>query len=214
MQKSGSRQADHAARRSPGRPRAFDRDAALAKATRLFWEKGYEGTSIADLTEAMGIGAPSLYAAFGSKEALYTEALNHYAESNSHLVWEQFAAAPTAREAVRIFLFGSAAVLTGTVAGVPRGCMVALSSIGSAGHDELVQLMRSSRAQTLERVSARLERAIAEGELAPSLDVKALARFVQTVQFGMSILARDGASVAELEEVAALAMLAWDTRTG
>ena len=81
MQKYGRTSKDHeTAARGRGRPRAFDREAALAQATRLFWLKGYEATSIADLTEAMGIGSPSLYAAFGSKEALYAEALRHYAE--------------------------------------------------------------------------------------------------------------------------------------
>src|ERR1700745_4211462 len=99
-----------------GRPRAFDRKAALERATCLFWEKGFEATSITDLTTGMGIGAPSLYAAFGSKEALYAEALQHYAETNQGYVWAGFYAAPTAREAVRSLLTDSAAALTGSVA--------------------------------------------------------------------------------------------------
>jgi AcrR family transcriptional regulator len=195
-----------------GRPRAFDRDAALAKATRLFWEKGYEATSISDLTEALGIGAPSLYAAFGSKEALYTEALNHYCESNAALVWGQFFSAGTAREAVRSFLVDSAAVLTGTVVDIPRGCMVTLSSVGSEGHSALGALVQRNRAVTLERLMTRLGQAVADGEIPRSTDLRALARFVQTVQSGMSILARDGASAAELTKVAELAMLGWDAR--
>ncbi len=205
--------ADGNATRPRGRPRAFDREHALKEATRLFWSRGFEATSIADLTQAMGIGAPSLYAAFGSKEALYAEALQHYVESNDSFVWAGFDAAPTAREAVRSLLMDSAAALTGCTSGLPRGCMVTLSSVGCEGHAELGGLVRSARAMTLERLSARLSRALDAREIPPSTDVEALARFVQTVQNGMSILARDGASRAELESVADVAMAGWDART-
>jgi AcrR family transcriptional regulator len=215
MQNSGpDTECDAGEVRRRGRPRAFDRKAALAKATRLFWEKGYEATSIADLTDAMGIGAPSLYAAFGSKDALYAEALSHYCDSNAALVWERFSTAETAREAVRSFLTDSAAALTGAVVDIPRGCMVTLSSVGSEGHDVLGKLVQDTRALTLERLMARLGRAADDGEFPTSTDIHSLARFVQTVQSGMSILARDGASAAELNAVAQLAMLGWDARLG
>lgn len=196
-----------------GRPRGFDRAAALAQATRLFWTKGFEATSIADLTHAMGIGAPSLYAAFQSKEALYAEALRHYAETNEGYVWAGFHSAATARDAVRSLLMDSAAALTGCVADIPRGCMITLSSVGSEGHTELGELVRSARAVTLERLLTRLDKAVAGGEIAASTDLCALARFVQTIQNGMSTLARDGASRAELEAVADVAMAGWDART-
>lgn len=196
-----------------GRPRAFDRAAALAQATRLFWIKGFEATSIADLTQAMGIGAPSLYAAFHSKEALYAEALRHYAETNEGFVWAGFQAAATARDAVRSLLMDSAAALTGCVADIPRGCMVTLSSVGSEGHVELGELVRSARAVTLKRLLTRLDQAVADGEIPASTDLHALGRFVQTIQNGMSILARDGANRAELEAVTDVAMAGWDVRT-
>lgn len=202
-----------AAARGRGRPRAFDRDAALERATWLFWSKGFEATSIADLTQAMGIGAPSLYAAFRSKEALYAEALRHYAETNEGYVWAGFRVAETAREAVRALLMDSAAALTGCVVDIPRGCMVTLSSVGSEGHAELGQLVRSARAVTLERLLARLGQAVADGEIPASTDIHGLARFVQTLQNGMSILARDGATRAELEAVTDVAMAGWDART-
>lgn len=215
MQKSDEiSEVDKTPARSRGRPRAFDRETALARATRLFWIKGFEATSIADLTEAMGIGSPSLYAAFGSKEALYAEALRHYRDNNEALVWAGFLSAGTAREAVMSLLMDSAAALTGCVVDIPRGCMVALSSVGSEGHVELGELVRAARAVTLDRLKQRLNQAISAGEIPVSTDVHALARFVQTVQNGMSILARDGATRGELEAVAELAMLGWDTRTG
>lgn len=198
--------------RSRGRPRAFDREAALEQATRLFWARGFEATSIADLTQAMGIGSPSLYAAFGSKEALYAEALRHYAETNEHLVWAAFHSADTARGAVMSLLMDSAAALTGCVADLPRGCMVTLSSVGSEGHAGLGKLVRNARGVTLERLETRLTRAVKDGEIAASADLHALARFVQTVQAGMSILARDGATRSELEDMAMVAMSGWDAR--
>jgi AcrR family transcriptional regulator len=216
MQKSGDTLAPvgPGTPRPRGRPRAFDREAALAQATRLFRVKGFEATSIADLTRAMGIGSPSLYAAFGSKEALYAEALRYYETAYEALVWARFPGAPTARDAVECLLLDSAAALTGSVVDIPHGCMVALASVGSEGHPELRELVRSARAVTLERLTARLDRAVAAGEIPDTVDVHALARFVQTVQSGMSILARDGASRTELEAVAQVALLGWDARTG
>jgi AcrR family transcriptional regulator len=196
-----------------GRPRAFDREAALARATELFWRKGYAATSISDLTEAMEIGAPSLYAAFGSKEALYAEALVHYGKTNEGFVWAKFLAAGTARAAVEALLMDSAAALTGSLADMPTGCMVTLSAVGSEGNAELGELVRAARGTTFARLKARLEQGVAAGEIPATVDLAALARFVQTVQNGMSILARDGAGRAELEGVAEIALLGWDART-
>lgn len=194
--------------RTRGRPRAFDRDAALGAAMRLFWGKGYSATSIADLTEAMGIGSPSLYAAFGSKEALYAEALDFYIAAHEAVVWKGFAAAGTVREAVERFLFDSAAGLSET----RHGCMVTLSAVGGEGNAGLGARVLAARALGLEQIKARIARGQAEGEMPASADVHVLARFVQCVQNGMSILARDGAARAELEGVAETAMLGWDAR--
>lgn len=198
--------------RSRGRPRAFDRQAALDQATRLFWLKGFEATSMADLTQAMGIGSPSLYAAFGSKESLYAEAVRHYSDTYEGYFWNKFYSAKTAREAIESLLLESAIALTGCLADTPRGCMMALSSVGSDGHSELGELLRSTRAGGLERLIKRFEQAVAEGEISASTDIHALARFIQTIQSGMSILARDGATQAELESVAQVAMMGWDAR--
>jgi AcrR family transcriptional regulator len=195
-----------------GRPRAFDRKSALAQATRLFWEKGFEATSMADLTAAMGIGSPSLYAAFGSKEALYAEALGHYRDTYETLVWSNFFSKDDVREAFACWLHDSAGALTGCLADIPRGCMVTLSAVGSEGYAELGELVRSARGITLARLDARLQRAVDEGQIPAAVDVHALARFMQTVQGGMSIQARDGAHCAELDAVAQVAMMAFDAR--
>ncbi|QOG05259.1 TetR/AcrR family transcriptional regulator [Aureimonas sp. OT7] len=193
-----------------GRPRAFDRKAALDAATRLFWKKGYSATSIADLTTAMGIGSPSLYAAFGSKEQLYAETLDHYRQENEATVWGGFLASDTARGAVQAFLMDSAAGLSQAVA----GCMVTLSSVGCEGNAELGALVLAARNTALERLEARLRRGVEDGEIPDTVDVHGLARFVQSVQNGMSVLARDGITRAELERIAETAMLGWDARVG
>jgi len=200
--------------RTRGRPRAFDRAAALSQATRVFWEKGYEATSMADLTNAMGIGSPSLYAAFGSKEALYAEALGYYRDNYEALVWAKFFSEPTARAAIEAFLLDSAAALTGCLVDIPRGCMVTLSAVGSEGQSDLGDLVRAARGITLARLTARLDRAVEEAEIPASVDVHAIARFMQTVQGGMSIQARDGAHRSELEDVARVAMMGFDARIG
>lgn len=198
---------------SRGRPRAFDRETALSAATRLFWQKGFAATSISDLTEAMGIGSPSLYAAFGSKEALYGEALRYYGETYEALVWSNFAKAATSREAIEAFLMDSAAALTASVGREdPLGCMVTLSAVGSEGHVELGEIVKTARAAGLERMKARFHRAIEDGELAASIDIDGLARFVIAVQSGMSLMARDGASRADLEAIARQTMRGWQDR--
>lgn len=202
------------ATRTRGRPRAFDRNAALAHATRVFWEKGFEATSMADLTAAMGIGSPSLYAAFGSKEALYADALAYYRATYEALVWTKFFEKKTARDALAGWLHDSAAALTGCLADIPRGCMVTLSAAGSEGHAGLGELVRAARGITLERLTARLARAVEDKEIAATVDVAALARFMQTIQAGMSIQARDGARCADLEAVAEVALAAYDARVG
>jgi AcrR family transcriptional regulator len=217
MQKSGPPPVEVSGTEAPrgrGRPREFDRSSALAKATRLFWQKGYEATSIADLTKAMGIGSPSLYAAFGSKEALYAEALRYYRETYDDFGWGRFFSACTAREAVEALLMDAAAVLTGCRVDVPRGCMTALSSVGDEGHPALGELVRSARAAGLDRLKARLRRAVKEGEIPASTNLHKLARFIQTVHTGMSILARDGASRADLEGVAEATLSAFDASIG
>lgn len=194
--------------RPRGRPRAFDRDAALDAAMRLFWRKGFAATSISDLTDAMGIGSPSLYAAFGSKEDLYAEALRRFADKTAPTIWNAFDQAGNARQAVEGLLFASAAEFPAT-SDKPAGCMVTLSTAGAEGCAALGDLVSGGRRDGLRRLEARLAQAARDGELPPGSDAPAMARFYQAVQYGMALQARDGASRAELEGVVRAAMAAW-----
>jgi len=197
--------------RQRGRPRKFDREKALSQAMRLFWAKGYSATSISDLTDAMGIGSKSLYAAFTSKEELYVEALEHYSALYDLKVWAGFDLAPTARDAVAGLLRNTIEILTRTSdrAG-PWGCMVLLSTVGDEGYADLGQFVRKRRGDVLARIESRLARAKSEGELPPDCDEKSIARFFFTVQGGLSLQARDGATASELERAVQAAVSAWE----
>lgn len=195
-----------------GRPRAFDRAEALQKAMLLFWEKGFQGASMSELTAAMGINAPSLYTCFGSKEALYRESMALYESGDGAELAAAIAAAPTVREAIEIYLMRSAALFSRP--GKPAGCMVVLSVVHAAGtSEEAGRALHDARTEMQGVLEARLRGAIANGELRGG-DPAAIAAFYSTVQQGMSIRARDGASRAELEAVARGAMAAWAGLTG
>ncbi|RKK01451.1 TetR family transcriptional regulator [Pseudoroseomonas wenyumeiae] len=194
-----------------GRPRGFDRDAALDAATLLFWLQGYAATSMAELCQAMGIASPSLYAAFGSKEALYAEAIARYAETYGPLIWGPLEAGESARAGVEGLLMASAALLPAGER--PGGCMITLS-LGGDCQPELRALLRQGREKGLRRIEARLERGREAGDLPPGADIPAMARFYLGVQQGMSVQARDGASREELEQIARNALRAWDTLAG
>lgn len=192
-----------------GRPRAFDRDAALRRAMELFWARGYEGTTIGDLTAAMGINRPSLYASFGCKEALFEEAVSLYDTVEGAAVRQAFAAAPTARAAVEALLRINARAYT--AADKPPGCMVVLSALlgmpENAGvRDFLARNRRASEAQLRER----LDRGIRDGDLDPATDTAKLAGFYTAVLQGLSVQARDGADAAALNTVVDAAMAAWE----
>jgi AcrR family transcriptional regulator len=195
-----------------GRPRGFDKDTALARAMEVFWAKGYEGASMADLTGAMGIASPSLYAAFGSKEALFREALARYGATEGVEIWGAVRNAPTAYEAVEGFLMQTARVFTRP--DKPTGCLVVLSALHATETCETVrQELIRLRASTVDELAERLQRGVEAGEIAPEVDVKAVASYYVTVQQGMSIQARDGASRGDLETIARAALAAWEPLT-
>ena len=191
-----------------GRPREFDRDAALEAAMLLFWRKGFAMTSMNDLCEAMGIRSPSLYAAFGSKEALYLEAVDHYVRTVGPPVWDRLAEGETARAGVESLLLAATESLPKSRAR-PAGCMAALAAVGDELPPAIANVARKVRLKMLSQLRSRLEAAVSGGELPASTDIDRLSRFYLSVFEGMAIQARDGASRAELRGVAAAAMAAW-----
>ncbi|MFS2221264.1 TetR/AcrR family transcriptional regulator [Pantoea sp. B65] len=190
-----------------GRPRSFDRQSALTAAMKIFWQKGYTATSMADLYQAMGINSPSLYAAFGSKEELYEEVLTYYQQSIAPLIWGPLESAGSAREAVRQWLHCSATTLTSGE--FPPGCMVTLSMVASEGYERLGEIVMRSRQAGVSKLRARLDQAVAAGELASTIDTAALSRLYVGIQQGMSIQARDGAGTGALLAMAEMAMGLW-----
>ncbi|WBU48206.1 TetR/AcrR family transcriptional regulator [Kosakonia pseudosacchari] len=192
---------------SRGRPREFDRTEALNKAMKLFWQKGYTATSMNDLYEAMGIKSPSLYAAFGSKEDLYDEVLQHYEQCVAPLIWGDMANEPSPKKAIAQWLARSAEILTRC--DLPHGCMVTLSAVASEGNERLGERVRQLRDSGIAQLKARLSEAQERGELPAATDIDALTRLYVSIQQGMSIQARDGASRETLLGIARMAMGLW-----
>ncbi|MGQ0653757.1 MAG: TetR/AcrR family transcriptional regulator [Betaproteobacteria bacterium] len=190
--------------RSRGRPRAFDREQALERAMQVFWKQGYEGTSIQDLTAAMGINPPSLYAAFGDKEQLVLEAIARY-EGKRDEIMALVEDAPSARE-------GVARLLRGAAAWLPQcgGCMLVLSAGAcSEAAAKVQEKIAQRRCSQKERLKARIDRGLRDGDVPRGADSAALAEFYTTVLQGMSIRARDGATRKQLNAVAEAALGAW-----
>jgi AcrR family transcriptional regulator len=196
-----------------GRPRSFDRNAALESAMQVFWEKGYEGASLADLTAAMGINPPSLYAAFGCKEALYLEVMELYSRTIGMEIWSSLETIATIKEALNGFLLATAKAYSQP--NQPHGCLIALGGLHSGEVTKpICDAFCKHRADSIVKLRQRLQRAVAEGELPASIDAEAIATFYATVQNGMSILARDGGDYRALKHVADGAMAAFDALTG
>lgn len=180
-----------------GRPRSFDRDDALDCAQHAFWEHGYDRTSIAQLTSAMGIAAPSLYAAFGDKRALFDEAVARYLE-RLDAEMETGLAEPTARAAVEHLLRAAAAFYT--EAGHPRGCLVMSEPL-------LLERREASR----EAIGARIRQGVEAGDVPAGTDARELAEFYDVVIAGLSARARDGVGPQQLQAAVDRALAAWPT---
>jgi AcrR family transcriptional regulator len=190
-----------------GRPREFDTDAALEKAMRLFWAKGYEGTSVGDLTGTLGISRPSLYAAFGDKQSLFRAALERYAGGPAGYVATALGQ-PTAREVAGQLLRGAADLQAGSRN--PGGCLTVNGAIACGSEAEPVrQALNEHREATVALLRRRFEQAKAQHDLPKACDPAALARFLAAVVYGMAVLASGGASRKELEQVIRTAMEAW-----
>jgi AcrR family transcriptional regulator len=190
-----------------GRARTFDADEALDRAMTVFWTKGYEGASLSDLTEAMGISRPSLYAAYGNKEELFRKALERYGEGPS--AYERDALAqPTARAVAEGLLRGAADVQTDPA--TPAGCLAVLGTTYCAEESSPIgKTVIAFRVAGHAAIRERLERARAEGDFPANADPAALTHYIGTVVCGMAVLAASGATRTELERVIELTMRAW-----
>jgi AcrR family transcriptional regulator len=193
-----------------GRPREFDAEAALDAAMRVFWRNGYLGTSLSDLTGAMGISRPSLYAAFGNKEALFRKALARYATGPAAYI-RQAVEEPTARGVAERMMRGVAELATSSCN--PAGCFWVHGSL-SCGEpsDPMHKELSAHRASTVAALRRRFSRAVVEGDLPADADPGALARFVATVNFGLAVQAATGATRADLLRVVDTALRAWPVR--
>jgi AcrR family transcriptional regulator len=190
-----------------GRPREFDVDDALNQALRVFWQRGYEGAALSDLTEAMGINRPSLYAAFGNKESLFRKALEYYTDRQAVHVRDALDQ-PTARAAAERMLLG--AVEVSTRPDCPAGCLslqggLAMSADAMAIRDRLADWRRTGEAGLRDR----FERAKAEGDLPVGVDAADLAKFVVLVAQGISVQAADGVERGQLHRMVGIALTAW-----
>ncbi len=193
--------------RKPGRPRSFDRDVALDQAMLCFWRHGYETTSVSDLTAAMGIMPPSLYAAFGDKKQLFLAAAHRYA-GDPAVLRDGMAAAPTARQAIHTLLESAAKAFTGK--STPRGCLLASATAsGSTASADVQDAIAEIRRGVAATIVSRIEQDVAAGRLPAETNAVALADLVLAIVQGMSVLARDGVSRRRLLAVARQAMALW-----
>lgn len=190
-----------------GRPREFDADDALDRALEVFWRKGYEGASLTELTAAMGITRPSLYAAFGNKEALFRKALCRYGEIHFAFVVEAMGR-PEARDVVEHMLTGFAEAQTSPRC--PKGCLTVQGALACGTEAESIRKeLAALRLQGERALCRRLERAKTEGQLPAGAEPADLARYVMAVANGMAVQAAGGATRRDLNRVVEMAMRAW-----
>ncbi|KLO58061.1 TetR family transcriptional regulator [Delftia tsuruhatensis] len=193
-----------------GRPREFDRDQALERAMLAFWRRGYEGTSMADLVQALGIASARIYAAFGSKQDLFREAVQRYEAGDGGFADRAMAQEPRVRDALARVLRD--AVATYTDDAHPLGCMVVTAATNCAEENEAVAAwLAEHRRQRTQSLIDRLQRALDEGELRAGTDVQALGDFYATQLHGISVQARDGVPRQRLLAAMETALLLLDT---
>ncbi|MEP7008199.1 MAG: TetR/AcrR family transcriptional regulator [Sphingomonas bacterium] len=188
--------------RAKGRPRTFDRAAALEKALGVFWARGFAPATIAELCAAMGINPPSLYAAFGNKAQLFMEAVGHYERLFWDATWDRMSDEPDVHAAIGDFFTAAVDILTTPDA--PCGCMVVLGAINVPAEAQgIVDALRKLREEGRGLFLERLTQGLADGQLPVGTDIDGIATTLNTLLQGMSIEASDGASRARLDQVAA-----------
>lgn len=192
-----------------GRPRQFNREAALTAAMHLFWEHGYDATSLSQLKAKLGISAPSFYAAFGSKEALFEESVALYLKSHGTVMdclWDPQLAP---RTAIELALRGSA--LMQCEPGHPTGCMIALGVMGAGVSDSaaVTASLTAARARNRAGIAACVQRGVDTRELDPATDVAALAYAFESFLLGLSTLARDGTTKEKMNSAVTQILSLW-----
>lgn len=195
-----------------GRPRGFDTEEALERAMRVFWEQGYEGASLTELTRAMGINRTSMYAAFGNKEDLFRKSLERYTEGPASY-GARALREPTARQVATALLNGAVRATTGISS--PAGCLGVQGSLaagepGSNARDVLA----TWREEFVSLLGDRLQQAVDEGDLPPDADAGLLARHLMTVANGIAVQAAGGITRDVLQQVAGMTLRSWPPTTG
>ena len=191
--------------RGRGRPRSFDKDAALFKALEVFWRRGYEPASVTELCTAMGVNAPSLYAAFGSKSDLFLEAVSFYEERYWAAPARRFMEEKDFYLAVRNFFSEAAHILLSP--DTPCGCMVVLAAVNiSEQEEDVIRTVQQLRLATKDMFADKIRRAVKEGQLPEDTAVEPLAGAFNTFLEGMSLQVRNGLQAEELEELASYAV--------
>jgi AcrR family transcriptional regulator len=194
-------------KRSRGRPRVFDMDEALDKALKIFWKRGYEGTSLAELAETIGVNKPSLYAAFGNKEELFQKTLSRYVSGPAAFI-KNIVNEPTAHKVAESFLVNAAEFFTEPT--YPKGCMIVQGALSSGESAELVRnILIKYRSSYESLLAERFEKAKVDGDLPSDANPKDLAKYLATLHQGMSVQATSGATKDELLKTVNLALKVW-----
>lgn len=193
-----------------GRPRSFDDDATLNCVLDVFWKQGFLGTSLVDLCAATGLNKPSLYGAFGNKEALFLAALDRYNQLYVAPPIRAMEAEPDAKAALRLYL--RAAIRRMAQPELPAGCLL-MTNLAASGSDDLPDMigarMKELAQASRQAIDARLRRAVAEGQFPQTADAKAFGDFIEATLFGIASMAQGGAAIAALDLVVDTAMQAW-----
>ncbi|PXA86895.1 TetR/AcrR family transcriptional regulator [Nostoc sp. 3335mG] len=191
-----------------GRPREFDRENALQSAMMVFWRKGYNATSIPDLCGAMGITPPSLYAAFGNKEALFKEAVRLFMTITETLLWKHLDEGSTARSALKAMLLATALEISDD-SNHPTGCLISAAAIDEDMPIAVAEAIQTARRDWFAIIARHIERAAADGELPASIDVPSLSRMFFALMQGISVQVRDGVATEQLEAMIEMAFTVW-----
>lgn len=195
-------------KRRRGRPKCFDEQEALQKAMMLFWKYGYEATTMSDLTKALNLTAPSIYSTFGDKSQLFHACLDYYLKHEACSLDLIFQQAETAKVAIELYLYENLKKLLQQ--DKPTGCMLVTATMNcSEQHQPLQHDLLLKRQQVKEKIYQRLQQGVEDGDLSSDADIQAMTDYYVTVIQGLTMQARDGVAIEQLENVVTLALKTW-----